>query len=140
MLCLLGLRRKLAAMIERAAISEGYIGEIFKLFIRPLLRFKPETMSLQMYMEMLFHADTREIKRYITREPMTMPGLLCVAPHVKYQGVGYREVGSDQTLWVRTDITRPEAIEIEWLGSGKEQVFYLNLSEWNSIAPNLLEG
>lgn len=121
----------------KSAFEEGSVGEIFKLFIRPLLRYKPENISLDMYMDMLFHEDTRTIFRYVVATPFTMPGLLCAAAHVKLQGLGVRAVGADQTVWVRHDSTVPDVTEIEWNGAGREQIFSLDTSQWNSVAPHL---
>lgn len=126
-------------MGRKIALLEGSIGIIFKKIIGPLVRYKPPGMDIRAFWETLFHIDTRTIKRYLVTKPFKMPGLYCEAPLVKIQGIGFRQVKANEVLWVRTDSTTPDQIDVQWLRPGKESLFELTSSEWGWVKLHLKE-
>lgn len=121
-------------------LTEGHIGLIFQKFIQPLTRYKPEGMDLKHWWDWLFHVEERTITRYLVTKGFQMPGLLCPAPLMKVQGIGFRRVKAGDTLWVRTDSVVPDQVDIEWHGAGRQQIFCLNSTEWGAVKLNLEEA
>lgn len=125
---------------RRAAepFQEGSLGEIYKLFLGKLNVYKPLDMTLQEWHEVLFDTKYRDIVMYETTKPFKMPGLYCQAPHVKIQGIGYRDIPVGTILYVRTD-GRTGIVDVEsFAGPGKkDQIFSLSTSEWNTVAPHV---
>jgi hypothetical protein len=113
--------------------------KIAQWFIQPLFRFKPEQMSDSLYLEMLFHSKERSIHRYEARSSFLMPGLNIEIPNMPVQGLGYRTVNIESTLFVRHDTTRPNSYQISFMGGQgeKEQVFELTAQEWGDISRHL---
>jgi hypothetical protein len=113
-------------------ITEGSLRQIYDWFLGKLIQYKPDTMPLADWMEYLFDIKNRDITRYITKNSFRMPGLLCATPHVKIQGIGYRDVPKGAVIYVRKDARAPDSVDVEWLGGqGKaDRVFSLSASEW----------
>jgi hypothetical protein len=121
-------------------IEEGCLATIYKRFLAPLSHLKPAEMSLQAWWEWLFHTHERTITQMEATRPFTMPGLLHVAPAVKYQGIGRRSVKAGDQLYMRTDSSQPTTIELEWIPAGRKNGswFSLSQSEWNQVASCLV--
>ena len=117
--------------------NEGSLQRIADLFIKPLIPLKPTNMSYKEWLRRIFHVETREISKYRARKPFNMLGHYLETANVKTQGIGYRPVKRNDLLWVRTDSTMPDKVEIE-IQSGvgsKSQVFELNQEEWMRTEP-----
>jgi hypothetical protein len=122
---------------KKHALEEGSIAEIFRRFIAPLSKYKPEHMGLDAFWDKLFHVSTRDIERYTVSKGFKMPGLCFIAPTVKIQGVGPREVKRGDILYVRTDATTPNLIDVQWLKSGIDVTYSLNSTEWGWVRLHL---
>ena len=122
---------------KKHALEQGSIGQIFKHFIGPLIRYKPHTWDLAKWFEAVFHNDTRAIERFVVVKPFSMPGLKCAAPHVKVQGIGYRKVRRGDILYVRTDSTNPNQIDVEWLAKSRADLFQLDSTQWGWVRLHL---
>lgn len=122
-------------------ITEGCLADIYRLFFGPLIRYKPQTKTIQEWMEYLFDASNREIVAHIATRPFQIRGLYNVAPLIKIQGIGYRDVKEGDMVWVRRDARNPDCIELEFLGGQgrKDQLFTLNENEWDWAALHLTE-
>jgi hypothetical protein len=118
---------------KKHPLEQGSIALIFKKFIGPLVRYKPHTMDLKGFWEYLFHVGARDIERYVVAKPFRMPGLCFVAPTVKIQGVGPRDVKPGTILWVRTDADTPDLIDVQWLAPGLDVTYSLTASEWGWV-------
>jgi len=120
--------------------TEGCVAELYRLFVQPLLKYKPATDTIKEWQEKLFHTEHRSVTQYLVCKPFKMPGLLRVAANKPVQGVGYRGVSIGDTIYVRTDAEYPDVIDVEILaGQGrKEHVYLLSLSELNSIMACLI--
>lgn len=116
--------------------SEGSIRTIYEWFFGPLVRYKPDHFTIKDWLEELFHLRHRDIVRYRTLVPFRMPGHYRESALKKVQGIGYREVGHGDTLYVRFDALSPNEVDVEILsGVGqKDQVFVLSRAEWESIS------
>jgi hypothetical protein len=123
--------------MPRHPLNEGSIADIFRHFFGPLVRYKHEEQSLGQFMGELFGLNERTITRYKVKKPFKIPGLFATAPHRKIQGIGERNVKRGDILWVRTDITKPNSIDVQWLKPGQDLVFELNEREFNWIRLNL---
>lgn len=119
-------------MSKPPAIAQGSIARIWKLFIAPLVRYKHRDQSLDNFLNRLFHSDERPIVRYVVKQKFKMPGLLALAPTVKIQGIGNRDVPVGATLWVRTE---PTEMTVEWHGGPgrREQIFSLDTTQWGWV-------
>lgn len=120
--------------------TQGVIADIYKWFIGPLLKYKPEAVTLKEWMEYLFHYAERDVLRYVARKHFRLPGLLYLAPAVKVQGVGTRRVKPGQVFWVRRDASAPEFVDVEYQGGhGRpDQIFCLSLQEWEWMEMHLI--
>lgn len=118
--------------------NEGSMKEIYRLFFAKLTYMKPHEMSLQAFHEELFDTKNRDIVMYDVMKPFKMPGLYLVAPNVKIQGIGYRDIPTKTVVYVRTD-SRVDTVEVEaFAGPGKRaQVFSLTLNEWDFVQKHL---
>lgn len=123
-------------------ITQGSLADIYKHFFGKLLIYKPPQMELNDWMETLFHFRERDIIRYEAVTPFKMPGLFCQAPHVKVQGIGYRQVEVGTPIFVRLDLATPNSIDVEFMGGqgGADQVFNLSGDEWRRVARHLREA
>lgn len=123
---------------ERNPLNEGSLAKILEL-LRPWLNMRPAGVPFQIWIERLFHVDERVITAYVTTEEFKMPGLLKVLPLKPIQGYGYRTVRAESPVWVRTDSTEPDKIDVEVTnGPGHaEQVFQLSASEFRAIRRHL---
>lgn len=124
-------------------ITQGSLANIYKWFIGPLvLNQKPERQDMREFMEMIFDFKNREIVRYVAKRDFVCPGLLYLAPAMKVQGIGYRDVKAGTELWVRKDARNPDSIDVEFMGGqgGKDLVYQLTLSEWRWVSLNLDEA
>lgn len=139
--------------------TQGVLAIIYKHFFGALIKYKPgnyatdyttdprmrgaaesaSAMTLKEWMEALFHLKDRDITRYISGKNFKMPGLYYQTANVKVQGIGYRTVNAGDEVYVRTDATIPDSVDVEVLGS-RQNVFCLTRLEWNRIAPNLVEA
>lgn len=120
--------------------SEGSVAYMWKHFFGPMLQYKPHDMDMKAFLEdVVFDIKHREIIRYKARESFVMPGLLYVAPMVRIQGLGYRDVAAGTELFVRFDARNPESVDIEFQGGqgGADQWLNLSRSEWYRVAPLL---
>lgn len=123
--------------------TQGELATLYKYFFGRFFHLKPDNQELRDFLdEVVFNLKTRDIVRYEARRDFTMPGLYYAASLVKIQGIGYRQVKAGTELFVRKDATTPEAIDVEFMGGqgGKDQVFCLTGSQWNSIAPHCREA
>lgn len=132
--------RKPPASRRRAdPFTQGHIAELYKVWLAPLVKYKPQALPLKDFWETLFRPHARDIVRFVCKSQFRMPGLLHLAANVKVQGVGKRRVKQGRILYVRTDAASPNVIEVE-VGAGHgfpDQMFSLTQEEWNSIAPHL---
>jgi hypothetical protein len=121
--------------------SEGSIADIYKLFFGKLIFYKPESMSIQEWMEHLFDFANRDIIRFVAVRPFSLPGLYYAAGSKKVQGMGYRKVELGDVLWVRLDARNPDTIDVEiFSGQGnKDQVFALDALQWEWTKLHLRE-
>jgi hypothetical protein len=115
-------------------IEQGSIQEVYRRFIAPLVKYKPEAMELKDWMEGLFHHKDRDISRYVVTIPFNLPGLYHLSANQKVQGLGSRWLFAGNVLFVRQDLTQPDIVEVEVVGGhGKEnRMFSLTLQEWES--------
>ncbi len=114
--------------------------DIGKLYLVPFLNHKPKTAGLQGWLEQMFHTNERQILRYIAEKPFLMPGLQKITAEYMVAGTGYRKIKQGIQLWVRTDSTRPDVVEIECdIGKGAAMHwFHLTKSEWDKgVLPNV---
>lgn len=116
--------------------AEGSIRDIYKLIFGKLIYFKPDAVSIADWLEELFDVKHRDISRFTATQDFTLPGLLYVAPAVKVQGTGYRQIREDQELWVRTDARNPDSVDVEvFAGQGEADLVYsLTRAEWDWVA------
>lgn len=112
-----------------------FLEKIATLFIKPLLKHKPDRMETHTFLESLFHVDTRSINRYLAIRDVVVPGLFINTPLSPEQGRGYRHISAGKEVFVRKDTTTPEKIDIQFLGGvgKKDQVFQLTSEEWRSV-------
>lgn len=135
------MKRLLNKESRQARLREDkYLGAFIKLFLEPLLALKPPTVdTLDFVSEIIFHASERSIQQYTAIKLFRIPGRLRNTPTTAIQGIGYRRVNPGTVIWVRTDSTESERIDVEvHNGPGhKEQVFLLDRREWVAIKPFL---
>lgn len=127
---------------DRHPLTEGSLALIYKLFFGPLIQYKPNTLSINEWLESLFDVRNREITQYKCTKPFEMPGLYCQAALVRVQGLGFRDVAKGDRLWVRTDARSPNEIEVEFHGRGSQRadtVFLLDKSEWGLVQLSIEE-
>ncbi len=117
--------------------SEGSLALIDKYFFRPLIVYKPEQSTLSEWYEFLFDYKHRDITRYVAQAAFTIPGILYLAPLMKVQGVGYKDVAIGTELYVRKDARHPDIVDVEFQGGpgGAAQVFCLTALEWLRVQP-----
>lgn len=125
--------------VSRKPWNEGSLAKIYDLFFRPLVaRYCQDQDNPKKFIEDLFDVDYRIIRTFVANKSFKMPGLYYLTGQQKVQGLGYRQVGAEDLLWVREDRRQPEhlaTVDVEFMGGvgSKDQVFSLSPSEWNSI-------
>lgn len=127
-------KRKRAVPME-----EGVLKIIYDKFLRPLIYYKPDDMTLrEWHDDYLFQLKFRDIVTYTARRDFLMPGLFWDAPLRKIQGLGARKIKTGTLVDVRKDI-RDTTYDIEFFGGQglADQIFTLSEREWNSIAAYL---
>lgn len=120
-------------------LEQGHLKELWTQFFGKLVPLKAPQQSIGEFMEVLFDFKNRDIVRYRVQREFKMPGLFCVTPLMKIQGVGMRSISVDDILWVRRDARTPNQIDVEVIGT-KDQVFALTESEWGWVALHLDEA
>lgn len=120
-------RLKTLKQFEHAA------GDIFKKFLAPLSRYKPDELDMGQFWECLFHVEERTIQAYKARASFKLPGLYYLSGNVKIQGVGPRQVKRGEYLFVRTSNLDPNRVDVEHNIRDEEHVFALNSSEWGWV-------
>ncbi len=125
--------------IKEIKLREGNLKEIAEILLVPILNARPTNFSLKAWLEHMLHTEEREIRKYVTHVSFKMPGLYKAAAFIAVQGYGERQIKKGTILWVRTDETQLDIIDVEvCLGQGKESpVFQLDRSEWVQIVPNI---
>jgi hypothetical protein len=123
-------------------LSEGSLADIYRHFLGPLIRYKPNSLSIKDWMEVIFDSSNRDVTRYVCKAAFKMPGLYYAAAGVKVQGIGYRQVEPGTVLWVRMDARQPDVVDVELFTGqgGKDQIFCLTRSEWSWVALHLDEA
>ena len=113
---------------------KGPLKEINRLFIKRLMRFRPESYGLKDFLDFIFHYKTRDIETYVVTKAFAVRGDYLERPENRVEGyVGFREVKKGALVIVREDMTLPNMFEMEiFLGQGgKDTVFRLNYDEWS---------
>ena len=123
-------------------MKEGSLKNIKDWFIKPLLRWKEDDMSIKDWLEGIFHLKTREIITYKARTEFMMLGLYMMASNKPVAGIGHRKVKQDSELIVRLDHKTPNDIHVEFNGGvgNTENVFLLNQLEWAAVEKFLVEN
>ena len=119
-------------------LEEGCLKQIYEIFVKPFLIYKPELMNQKEWQEQCWNTRDVDIIRYKALHAFKLPGLYLEAPLRKVQGLGYRKVLSGNILEMRKDINQTTC-DVEFHGGDKEQVFELTDDEWNRIMPLLKE-
>lgn len=119
--------------------GEGAIKDIYKLFIRPLLKVKPDIMGYKHWLDGLFHTDTRSIQRMIVKKSFRIKGRFHVAADITVPGLGCRIAKEGQLVWVRHDTTKKDLFELEIQnGPGRKwQWFDLTCDQWFNVTKYL---
>lgn len=110
---------------------------IYKWFLMPLTRFKPQTVDLTLWWDHLFHVSDRTFQQFEVKNFFRMPGLYFERPSVKIQGAGERKVFARDRLVVRFDASAPDAIDVELIRDDHSETFQLTGSEWRGVQPYL---
>jgi hypothetical protein len=115
--------------------------EIYRYFIQPLLRNKPQGVNFHDWMDEVFCAKDRFITRYHAQSDFVMPGMYCLTPTRLAPGYGKRDVKVGYEVWVRKDLTMPDRIDVEiFAGQGlKNSVYALTRHEFDQISLHLKE-
>jgi hypothetical protein len=110
---------------------------IAQYFIRPLIKFKPEHMSLTNYLEWIFQTPFRTIETYKAKESFMTLGEYVELPGRKRGIPGKpRRVREGQLVWYRHDSKqKPDVHELSFLsGRGQKEVLYrMNNWEWPNV-------
>lgn len=125
---------------QTKALKQGAAKFIYKYFIGPLLYCKPKGMNLYHFLDLIFCVEDRVITRYRAKKTFKMPGLLWQQPN-RLIPKGDRTIQKGDEVWVRTDKTMPDRIDVEvFAGQGKKNnVFALNRDALEKILPYLKE-
>lgn len=123
------------------AFKQGSLAYIYKYFISPLIRHKPQGTNLHDWMDAIFCADERIITRNIVTKKFKMPGAYWMSSSKLVTGYGNREIKVGYKVWVRKDTTMPDRIDVEVRsGQGlKHGIFALTRREFDSIKGKLEE-
>lgn len=122
-------------------IAEGCLRTIAD-FFGPLVAMRPETIGLSDWVgRVLFHVHERVITSYVVVQAFRMPGFYYWLPTKPIQGYGRRAIKPGTEVVVRTDITRPDVVDVETITKLREKprVFRLSPGEWKKIKRNLKE-
>jgi len=118
--------------------SEGFAGQIFRLFIVPILLQKPDGVDRQDWFDFMFHVEHRKIDEWSCVAPFKMPGSLVLSHKLYAQGLGESLVRLGDSLWVRTDSALPGRIEVEVVNyQFRTNMFILTDYDWRVIRKNI---
>jgi hypothetical protein len=125
----------------RIPVKQGSLSYISAILIRPLLKLRPETVSVSDWLNFLFCTHQRIIREYIVEESFSIPGKLRVLPqrNALNNKDGFRRVRKRSSIWVRVDTTVKNLVEVETNNArgGKTQLFELTTKQWKSVTPHL---
>jgi len=114
--------------------SEGFAGTIFRLFIKPILRQKPEGIHREDWFDFMFHVEQRTIEEWMALEPFKMPGSLVLSHKLYAAGLGESCVRLGDSLWVRIDAAIPDRIEVEVVNyQCRTNLFILTGEHWRHL-------
>lgn len=113
--------------------------KLVKWFFQPIVDARPPNFDVEAWLHQIFHTRTRHIEKYRVLESFKLPGLFMEAALVRREGLGNRLMNRGQILWVRTDDTIHDFIEIEPEPKDEQytQVFRLESHQWMAIRPKL---
>ena len=136
-------RRKRKRRI-RIPANQGSLAYISAIFIKPLLRHRPDNMSVADWLNYLFCTHQRSIKEYLVKEEFEIPGRYRVLPTRNALGKkdGFRKLTLGSSIWVRVDSTVRNRLEVETQNArgGKSQLFELTAKQWKTITPFLKQA
>jgi len=104
----------------RRALAEGYLKDLYELFIQPILSLKPDCIDYEQWLAHVFCTADRSILQYEVLKGFTLPD------SDKYY------VTKGKYLWVRHDKTMPDRfdVEVQTERGHSVQVFRLTELDW----------
>lgn len=119
--------------------EEGSIKRFIDLFVRPLMKYKPQHLYITDYLETeLFHTDTRTIRRYVASKPFEMSGYWMMAPTIGVPPLTrIKNVLEGDEVWVSLDSETQLAL-VQVIGKTKNVVFKMSIMNFTKkVVPNL---
>lgn len=81
----------------------GCIKEFMRLFVAPLIKYKPANKNLEDFIDYIFHAETRPIHKYRVLKKFKIPGKLWRG-YKRIEGAGERRIKEGTLAFVRNEI------------------------------------
>ena len=128
-------KKRFSTKKAKKAHRQGSSKDIAKWFLKPLLHYRPDYMSIRDWLDYLFGTEHRHITTYIADRPFEIKGVALTKYGVRASNFGYRKVSKGSELFVRTDARTPNRIDVEVLiGIGKRsRVFELSQLQWERM-------
>lgn len=122
---------------KQVARKNTNLAKIWNWFLKPLVRWYPKGSGLQSIMNGIFHASERDIILVKAAKEFKMPGLFLLTAEYPIRGLGPRRIRPGMSLFVRSDSTEPNRIDVEVIKGKHSGVFMLTPTEWRQIKPFL---
>lgn len=136
-------RKKRYRKLRQIPVNQGSLAYISAIWIKPLLKLRPEGMSVANWLNYLFCTHQRAIKEYLVKQDFVLPGKYRVLPTRNALGKkeGYRKLNSGSSIWARVDSTIKNRVEVETQNAqgGKPQLFELTAKQWKTISSHYLK-
>jgi hypothetical protein len=123
---------------HKKPIQQGVLDRIATLFIKPILKHRPEGQALQRWLPELWGTDERPIRMYHASKDFRLPGKQWLTPTRPVPG-RRPTVRKGKLLFVRFESVGKIVVEGSFGRSRSEEVYQLTGEEWDMVRGNLVE-
>lgn len=103
---------------------------IAEYFLKPLMKLKPKNTDATAWLSSILHVEARNITTWVATKRLKLPGTFKQTATRTVPGIGNRNVYKGDTLWVRTDATNLDAVEVEVVNRKEDENYLQNTPRW----------
>lgn len=113
---------------------------LFELIIKPLLKRKPEDMSVDIFLDTMFEADSTSIIKYQAKEAFLLPGEMYRHFPKRKVRLKSKLIPKNTRLIIRHNTKVPNIYHVEFqITKSNESIYLLDKKEFISIRSYLKE-
>ena len=114
--------------------------DLVESFFQPLMDLKPANYEATAWMRAVFQVESRPITMFEAIGDFDLPGTFKLTAERTVPGIGNRRVKAGAVVYVRTDMAKPDAVEVEVEQADLEKParwYVLTRMDWASIRQNV---